>query len=182
MPWHRIKRERAMPRKQSEPRLYLDRTRGTWVVRYRGMFHRTQYSENQRAEAEDYLKRLLTSPQWTQLRAKATPQGMRIGKRAARSGVLYFVSKVGCDTYPIKVGFCASDVDRRLIDIQTGNPERLEVVAACSATFGNEMLVHQLLAESRISGEWFNRTDAVMAAVNAARSGDISGWISTRQV
>ncbi len=167
-----------MARARKEPRLYLDQKRKVWVVRYQTIFKRTKFKEHQREEAEAYLHKLLTGPSWVRIKNKVNPQGLRIGARNARDGVLYFVSKRGCNEYPIKIGFCASKLDRRVIDLQTGNPEPLEILVQCPATFGNEQVVHMRLADARIVGEWFRRDADVLAALEAARAGAIDGWLS----
>jgi hypothetical protein len=67
---------------------------------------------------------------------------------------------------PVKVGFSA-DPDRRLRQLQTGHPERLEIFhrqgfdAARAPLM--EKLVHKLMAPKRCQGEWFAYTveDAV---------------------
>jgi hypothetical protein len=62
---------------------------------------------------------------------------------------------------PVKVGFSA-DPDRRLRQLQTGHPERLEIFhrqgfdAALAPLM--EKLVHKLMAPKRRQGEWFAYT------------------------
>lgn len=66
------------------------------------------------------------------------------------------------DKYPVKIGV-ASDVNRRLLELQTSNPHKLTVIAAipCDSrmmAFNLEGTLHKLVAEKydRLCGEWFN--------------------------
>lgn len=158
------------PRKP--PRLYLDPKRGMWVVRYGTWFKRTPFSEQQRSLAEEYLAKALHRGSWNK-----SPSAFRPGVvRLEVIGLIYFISKRGCAEYPIKIGFSASQFKRRLVDIQIGNPEPLEVLTRHPAYYADEQRLHAVLWEDCKLGEWFFRTEKVLAALAAARTGKLLEW------
>ena len=61
----------------------------------------------------------------------------------------------------IKIGF-AVDVERRLKEIQTGNPEVLEVVGAMPGTVRAEKSLHRQFRADHIRGEWFEASAALV--------------------
>lgn len=60
----------------------------------------------------------------------------------------------------VKVGI-ARDVRARIAGLQTGNPNRLELVGAIPGGRHAELFLHRLLGEKRLVGEWFEIDDAV---------------------
>ena len=76
-----------------------------------------------------------------------------------RGPLVYFVEAgVGG---PIKVGWTADSLYDRITALQTGNPLRLDPVAAFRGDLWREGLVHRLLGADRIRGEWFERRPAL---------------------
>ena len=88
-------------------------------------------------------------------------------------GELYFVRETDVLTNEIsnyvKIGLVREEESRtsqdRALEHQTGNPRRLHVdtVVKSPAISEIENIMHHLLAENRISGEWFNFTPAELA-------------------
>ena len=89
--------------------------------------------------------------------------------KAVRSAYVYFIrSKLA-----VKIGV-ATDVDKRLSILQTGNPEQLSVVKKVRFTgkdslknaYKAEKAFHQKFDESRLVGEWFDAHVLHAIAVN----------------
>ena len=56
----------------------------------------------------------------------------------------------------IKIGFTEDqDINKRLIQLQTGNPEKLNVLKLIKGTKATEKKLHKLFKEYRLYGEWF---------------------------
>lgn len=60
----------------------------------------------------------------------------------------------------VKIGF-TNNVRRRLAELNVSDPSRLTLLGYVRATQAQEIALHQLLASSRIRGEWYRRTHAV---------------------
>jgi hypothetical protein len=80
---------------------------------------------------------------------------------------LYFI---GSDApgLPIKVGIAGDPFDR-LSQLQSANPSRLQLLAACWSSATEERLVHSLLIEQCIHHEWFWSSDELLAAITQIR-------------
>lgn len=84
---------------------------------------------------------------------------------------VYVVVEQGTDYCKIGMGVCS---DRRLIELQIGNPRRLQLAATFElgdvATAARiERRVHSLLAEYRHQGEWFKvSSDQARASITQA--------------
>lgn len=72
------------------------------------------------------------------------------------NGHVYLINAVGTSRY--KIGF-ASDVNRRLLELQTNSPFNLEVVVSMSGDIALERKLHKKYAENRRVGEWFEFPD-----------------------
>lgn len=83
-----------------------------------------------------------------------------------------YVYVMQCEAGPVKIGVATSVVARCAM-IQTGNPYKVSVVAAfmCGRSVKVERKAHKILAEKRMSGEWFDASavEAVEAVQQAAR-------------
>jgi hypothetical protein len=85
---------------------------------------------------------------------------------------------------PIKIGFTECTAERRLAELQTGNPSELIVLTVLSGTQAQEKELHRLLAAHRIQGEWFEpalivlevalRSKTIGEAIERARSSQAS--------
>lgn len=70
-----------------------------------------------------------------------------------RRGWIYFVQAGGLDR-PIKIGF-ATNVQKRLAQLQQGSPEILTLIAKMEGTQREEYRIHKLFREEHIRAEWF---------------------------
>ncbi len=57
-------------------------------------------------------------------------------------------------SWHVKIGI-STHIGRRLNALQTANPEKLDLIAKFVGTAADEAAIHQILAEYRLSGEWF---------------------------
>lgn len=80
--------------------------------------------------------------------ARSTP--ILAGARLV-SNFIYFIGSVGG---PIKIGISKSP-SRRLIQLQTGCPHRLQILAATKGNEANERALHAQFNSARLGGEWF---------------------------
>jgi len=92
---------------------------------------------------------------------------------------MIYVIEAG-DGGPVKIGV-AVNPKSRLRELQTGNPEKLRLLAEVDLADEYERLAHVWLKEFRMEGEWFRRTPEVDAAIRdffeRAQSGaDKSKW------
>lgn len=68
--------------------------------------------------------------------------------------MVYLIQAVGGG--PVKIGHSTyRGVDRRIQQIQTGNPEQLVVRALFDGGLWLEQALHEHFAELRLTGEWF---------------------------
>ena len=84
---------------------------------------------------------------------------------------VYFIQSGYGKKPPIKIGV-AENIDKRLLELQPGNPEELKVVASIKCAnrmeaFNIESYLHRQLSKRKIRGEWFascmRRIDKVMS-------------------
>ena len=68
----------------------------------------------------------------------------------------------------IKIGY-ADDPHRRLKQLQTGNPQRLELIGHIDGDMSTEAHIHGLFSDFRVKGEWFELTTDIMAYVESRR-------------
>lgn len=77
--------------------------------------------------------------------------------------MIYFAHAVGTDL--VKIGFTAGDPAKRLKELQTGCPQRLELLAAIDGTEADEERWHKDFERDRAHGEWFKLTPRMTLAV-----------------
>ncbi len=58
---------------------------------------------------------------------------------------------------PIKIGHTRKTVESRMAGLQTGNPEKLHLLASHEGSTLHEKLLHTRFANYRLEGEWFER-------------------------
>lgn len=68
----------------------------------------------------------------------------------------------------IKFGW-AKDVDARRLQLQTGCPQKIEVLAAVEWPRSYEKAIHAMHERSKTHGEWFEANDATMETVRQMR-------------
>lgn len=94
---------------------------------------------------------------------------MAFAKLQDRDGIVYIIAD-GCGHYKVGATNCQG-LERRLIELQCGNAFRLRVVhqrlCPIDLTIHIETMSHQLLAASRVRGEWFRgKASLIIDAVN----------------
>lgn len=62
---------------------------------------------------------------------------------------------------PVKIGFTAHHPEKRLRQLQTGNPRKLCVVECFGGTVEGEGLFHKAFQSQRLEGEWFTWSEAL---------------------
>lgn len=101
--------------------------------------------------------------------SSGTETTMALTKLQDREGLIYIITD-GVGHFKIGVTNCQG-LDDRLSSLQTGNAFRLRVVhqrlCPLELSFHIETMAHQLLAASRVRGEWFRGTQpGIVAAVD----------------
>jgi len=79
---------------------------------------------------------------------------------------VYLIQSGACG--PLKIGFTACDVAKRLTQLQTGNPQPLRLVASIPGTKQIERHLHGAFSDLRLTGEWFAADDRIFTAFAAA--------------
>jgi len=77
-------------------------------------------------------------------------------------GFIYFIQ--GECGGPIKIGY-TTDLEQRLKSLQTGYPDRLELLLAFPANPNYEKAIHKQFEEYRLNGEWFKPTPEVLKKI-----------------
>lgn len=88
-----------------------------------------------------------------QPKKKTTNQVWRLSDEATAHERVYVV---GFDQY-VKIGYSAARRSNRIISLQTGAPERLEIYATIKGGRRLEGFLHRHFAKWRLSGEWFRK-------------------------
>lgn len=74
--------------------------------------------------------------------------------------LIYFVR--GKTTRRIKIGYTASNVYRRLADLQVGSPDALLLLGVIRAPFSFEREIHKILEAYHSHGEWFDTNSGLL--------------------
>lgn len=90
-----------------------------------------------------------------------------------RQGHVYFAWAMG--TRYLKVGFTRSRPEIRVMELQTGCPHELILVAAIPGTRDDEKAVHQRFETQRTIGEWFYVSDEMNESLFVEYGVDIPG-------
>jgi hypothetical protein len=88
--------------------------------------------------------------------------------RRAKPTHVYFIQ--AGDDGPIKVGSSTKDVQRRLDELQVGNPYKLRILHSFWTIRALEKQIHSVLGEHRLQGEWFEAHPFVLALGEALAS------------
>lgn len=80
--------------------------------------------------------------------------------------VVYFI-QAGADG-PIKIGVTGGDVAKRRNSLQVGHPIRLRVLKTIRGDVSTEARFHATFATSRLEGEWFLPSPALLEAIASA--------------
>lgn len=65
----------------------------------------------------------------------------------------------------IKIGY-ADDPRKRLKELQTGNPNKLELLGSIPGDVSREKEVHHIFSDFRVNGEWFELTTDILAYIH----------------
>lgn len=96
--------------------------------------------------------------------------GIDITGKTTRSAPQHAYFIRACRSGLVKIG-CASNPVARLKELQTGSPEKLELVGVIpDAGQAGERELHELLAPYRSHGEWFKPSEYLDAAISACRA------------
>lgn len=86
--------------------------------------------------------------------------------------VIYFISAAAPD-FPVKIGRSnTASLPRRLSQMQTSLPYKLDVLYVGEAPAETEAVLHDVLSRHRLRGEWFVRSDTVMQHVKILNEED----------
>lgn len=87
----------------------------------------------------------------------------RIEIKEKYPGFIYFIqSELGG---AIKIGY-SGNIKSRLASLQTGYPDKLNILGSMPGTAQEEKRIHNKLKESSLRGEWFNPTIEVMEVLS----------------
>lgn len=70
--------------------------------------------------------------------------------------MIYFIQQSGSNM--VKIGYTSNSGEKRLGELQTGNPNILELIACVGGSRETERLLHSLLQTHHIRGEWYSLT------------------------
>lgn len=76
------------------------------------------------------------------------------------SGWVYFIASP--ETGRVKIGYTSKSPETRLKNLQTGSPTELKLMCFQPGTRDDEQRLHELLAEFRLHGEWFDAADPII--------------------
>lgn len=77
---------------------------------------------------------------------------------------IYYIRK-GAEG-PIKIGFTAGQVERRMAQLQTGHHEPLILLGTSPGTIEDEKSIHRELKDFHIHGEWFRPEPALLFTID----------------
>lgn len=89
--------------------------------------------------------------------------------RYSKSGWIYFV--LSSETKEIKIGYTERNVDKRIAEMQTGHPHKLELLASLSGNMEFEKSLHRKFGAMRIRGEWFMPDPALIQYIDVIKKG-----------
>lgn len=89
---------------------------------------------------------------------------VRLDRPTAAPTALYFIETM-CPERHIKIGI-ASSVRNRMTAIQGNCPYRLRLIKRVPDAAHMERELHRRFAKDRLFGEWFRRTDELMALID----------------
>jgi hypothetical protein len=123
-----------------------------WVILDAGKSFRTGFTEEEIVSAEERLAQYV--------------QGSYTPPRRSQQALVYYVTAAASDDYPIKIGFTALSMSRRLAQFQAGNPNILTCLATEVGSQAVELERHARFRHLHVRGEWFRREPALMAFIS----------------
>jgi hypothetical protein len=76
----------------------------------------------------------------------------------------------------IKIGH-ATNPNRRLKELQTGNPNHLELMGVIPGGPNAESHIHSIFSDFRTNGEWFELTTDILAFMQTHKSKEVTGRV-----
>lgn len=89
--------------------------------------------------------------------------------REHRPVVYFFICK---DLEAVKIG-TTTNVEQRLLTVQTGCPFQVEILGWCLGAEEHERVIHSILRRSRLNGEWFRLDENVKDVITEATDGRV---------
>lgn len=89
---------------------------------------------------------------------------------------LYAIAVIADKKGPVKFGVSINP-HKRLVEVQTGCPFQLTILAYLEGSRVMEGLVHQYLQSSRMHGEWFRRDEETEFIIELIRIGNRNGLL-----
>jgi hypothetical protein len=74
-------------------------------------------------------------------------------------GSIYFIQS---ESGPIKIGYTDKAVQGRITALQTGNAEKLNLLAVADGGRHDETIIHKRFAKYRLNGEWFKPAQEII--------------------
>lgn len=109
------------------------------------------------------------SPAYYVWRARRAVKGLReTGLSQSKTGLVYFIQSGSGG--PIKIGL-AIEPERRLSELQTGNPHELTLRASVKGGRVAERKYHRSFSEFHIRGEWFEPAPAILSEIERIKGG-----------
>jgi hypothetical protein len=106
------------------------------------------------------------------MEGRAMTRLLTISQAAEKPGMIYFVRT----RKAIKIGY-ATDLRKRLTQLQVGNSNPLKVMLTVPGTKGDEAQLHHLFREHRIRGEWFRPDTFVIVTIGMIEThGKVEGF------
>ena len=93
----------------------------------------------------------------------STIKDMSLNDILTKTGKVYFI-QAGVNG-AIKIGY-TDNVGKRLKQIQTGNPHKLNLLKVVNGGFDVESSIHKLFSEYRLEGEWFTPSREIMEYID----------------
>jgi hypothetical protein len=94
--------------------------------------------------------------------------------------VVYFVQIAEQPESPIKIGSTTlNGLTDRMIGLQNGCPYRLRLLALMDGDVRTEKRLHASFRDSRVIGEWFQPTAALLAMIEGLRAGKYRRLLTT---
>jgi hypothetical protein len=99
------------------------------------------------------------SPLYYELHMIQSACGDKFRTVKKRNGYMYFIRSG--DTNRFKIGITKRHPKKRMVNLQTGNPELLTLhrYIKCGDSRAYEAYLHECFKEKNIRGEWYNMTE-----------------------
>lgn len=76
---------------------------------------------------------------------------------------IYFVEMVNEPC--VKIGYTAGTAEKRMAQLQTGQPQKLRLLGTIPGDKHGESGLHKHFADLRLNGEWFEKTERLLAII-----------------